>query len=77
MNSVSVDALVQKFEILPAQAQKEVYDFVEFLVEKQEPRKEKIDKKKILLGMSYWDREDIKIIDDVKNHMNKWKPEAF
>lgn len=77
MSSVSVDALIQKFEILPAQAKKEVYDFVEFLAEKRKPKKEKRNKKKILLGMSRWEEEDINRLDDVRKHMNKWKPEAF
>jgi flavodoxin len=77
MNVVSFEALAQKFEILSDQAKEEVYDFIEFLIEKKKQTKKKINKKKILLGMSCWDDEDIKILDDVRDHMNQWKPETF
>ena len=77
MNSITFERLAQKFELLPEQAQKEAYDFIEFLAQKKTVRKKKIDKKKILLGMSCWSDEDIKVLDEVREHMNKWKPEAF
>lgn len=77
MSSVSFETIAQKFEILPEQAKKEVCDFIEFLSQKRKPRKKKIDKKKILLGMSCWDDEDIKTLYDVRKHMNEWKPETF
>ncbi len=63
MSSVSFEALVNKFEILPEQAKKEAYDFVEFLIEKRAPKKKKIDKKK-LLEVSCWSDEDIKAIEE-------------
>jgi flavodoxin len=59
MSSVTFDQLAQKFELLPDQAKKEAYDFIEFLLQKKTARKKKkVDKKKILLGMSCWDDED-------------------
>lgn len=54
MNTVTFEALAQKFENLPERDKKTVFDFIDFLSRKRKPRKEKIDKKKILLGMSYW-----------------------
>lgn len=77
MGSVTFDQLARKFERLPDQAKKEAFDFIEFLVQKKKSRKKKVDKKKILLGMSCWSDEDIKAIDEAREHMNKWKPEAF
>ena len=77
MSSASVEMLVQKFEILPDQAKKEALDFIEFLVQKSKPRKKKIDKKKILLRMSYWNEEDAGRLDEVRQHMNQWIPETF
>ena len=77
MSSVSVEMMIQKFEILPDQAKKEALDFLEFLVQKSKPGKKKINKKKILLGMSYWNEEDVRRIDEVRQHMNQWKPETF
>jgi hypothetical protein len=61
MSSVSFEALVNKFEILPEQAKKEAYDFVEFLIEKRTPKRKKINKRK-LLEVSCWSDEDIKVI---------------
>ena len=78
MSSVTFDQLAQKFELLPDQAKKEAYDFIEFLLQKKKARKKKkVDKKKILLGMSCWSDEDIKALDEVREHMNKWEPETF
>jgi hypothetical protein len=70
MSSVSVEMMIQKFEILPDQAKKEALDFIEYLVQKSKPGKKKIDKKKILLGMSYWNEEDARRLDEVRQHMN-------
>lgn len=57
MSSVTFEALVNKFEILPEQAKKEAYDFIEFLIEKRIPKKKKIDKRK-LLEVSCWSDEN-------------------
>ena len=77
MSSITFDQLAKKFELLPEQAKKEAYDFIEFLAQKKKHRKKKTDKKKLLLGMSVWSDEDIKALDNVRDHMNKWKPETF
>ena len=77
MSSISVEMLVQQFEILSIKAKKEALDFIEFLVQKSKPRKKKIDKKKILLKMSYWNEEDARRLDEVRQHMNQWIPGTF
>jgi hypothetical protein len=46
MSSVSVEMMIQKFEILPDHAKKEALEFLEFLVQKSKPGKKKMDKKK-------------------------------
>ena len=77
MSSITFDKLAQKFERLPEQSKKEAFDFIEFLLRKKKRKKKNIDKKKILLDMSCWSDEDIKRLDDVREHMNKWEPETF
>ncbi len=81
-NSIAFETLFHKFENLPDNAKKEVYDFIEFMTEKtkrkkKKPDKKKIDRKKILLGMSYWDDEDIKNLQEARRHMNQWQPRTF
>ena len=76
MGSVSSETIMQKFEILPESAKKEVSDFIDFLIQKSKPRKKKIDKKK-LLEISCWNDEDIKAIEDAGKEINKWQLETF
>lgn len=66
MGSVTFDQLARKFELLPEQAKKEAYDFIEFLVQKKKSRKKTVDKKKILLGMSCWSDEDLALDGNAK-----------
>lgn len=72
MSSVLFEALVNKFEILPEQAKKEAYDFVEFLIEKRTPKRKKINKRK-LLEVSCWSDEDIKVIEEAGRELDQWK----
>ncbi len=76
MSSVSFETLVNKFEILPEQAKKEAYDFIEFLIEKRVPKKKKIDKRK-LLEVSCWSDEDIEAIEEAGRALNQWNLETF
>jgi hypothetical protein len=46
MSSVTVEMMIQKFEILSDQAKKEALEFLEFLVQKRKPGKKKINSKK-------------------------------
>ena len=59
MRSVTSETVMQKFEILPESAKKEVADFIDRLLQKRPSRKKKLDKKK-LLEISQWTEEDIK-----------------
>lgn len=76
MNSVTSDTILQKFNILPENAKKEVADFIDFLIQKKKPVKKKLNKKK-LLEVSCWSNEDIKAIEDAGKEINKWQPETF
>jgi hypothetical protein len=73
MGSVSTETIIQKFEILPEHAKREVSDFIDFLIKKKKPVKKKIDKTK-LLEISYWNDEEIKAIEEAGKVINKWKP---
>jgi hypothetical protein len=46
MSSVTVEMMIQRFEILSDQAKKEALEFLEFLVQKSKPVKKKTDRKK-------------------------------
>ncbi len=76
MSSVSFEALVNRFEILPEQAKKEAYDFIEFLIEKKAQKKKKIDKRK-LLEVSCWSEDDIKAVEEAGKALNQWEIETF
>jgi len=76
MNSVSSEAIIRKFEILPENAKREVADFIDFLAQRKKPKKKKIDKRK-LLEVSCWDDDAIKAIEEAGKEINKWKPETF
>ncbi len=77
MSSISFDVLANKFEILPEQAKKEVMDFIDRLSQKTVSKEKKIDRKKVLLDISCWNDDDIKLFDDVRQDINKWQPKAF
>jgi len=72
MGSVSTETIIQKFEILPEPAKREVSDFIDFLIQKKKAVKKKIDKKK-LLEISCWNDEDIKVVSpcDMANFKEK------
>jgi hypothetical protein len=76
MSSLTLDAVIQKFEILPESAKREVADFIDFLLQKKFSRKKKIDKK-MLLEISQWTEEDIKAVEDAGKEINKWQLETF
>ncbi|NIM11070.1 MAG: DUF2281 domain-containing protein [Candidatus Aminicenantes bacterium] len=76
MNSVTAERVMQKFEVLPENAKKEVDDFIDFLLQKRPPRKKKLDKKK-LLEISQWTEEDIKAVEEAGKEINKWQLETF
>jgi hypothetical protein len=76
MSSVTSETVIQKFEVLPESAKKEVADFIDFLLQKRPFRKKKLDKKR-LLEISQWAEEDIKVIKEAGNGINKWPLEAF
>ena len=76
MNAISAEAILRELEILPEQAKKEVYDFIEFLSHKRKARKKKIDKKH-LLEVSCWNDEDINAVEDAGKEINKWKLETY
>ena len=76
MSLVTSETVIQKFEVLPQHAKREVVDFIDFLLQKRFTRKKKTDKKK-LLEISQRSEEDIKIIEDAGKEINKWQLETF
>ncbi|RIV27690.1 DUF2281 domain-containing protein [Fibrisoma montanum] len=67
--------LIAKFQALDEQAQQEVVDFVDFLLEKKGRRKpyDPEEYKRKLQSISVWSDQDIKPIEEAQQHFNNWK----
>jgi len=66
--------LVSKYNSLEATAQKEVNDFVEFLLsrQKKKPAKKLSDYKKKILAVSVWSASDVKGLKKGQKLFDKW-----
>lgn len=76
MDSLSLEAIIQKYEVLPKSAKREVADFIDFLVQKKKGVKKTVDKAK-LRQISCWTDADIEAIEDAGAALNKWTPKVF
>jgi hypothetical protein len=68
-----------KYYLLSNTAKKEVSDFMDFLLSKQQTRKSNplsVYKKKIL-SVSRWSSSDIKIFEDNQKSFNTWRAEEW
>uniref|UniRef100_F4C516 DUF2281 domain-containing protein n=1 Tax=Sphingobacterium sp. (strain 21) TaxID=743722 RepID=F4C516_SPHS2 len=62
-----------KYNLLDAASQKEVSDFVDFLLNKKKKKVENLSSyKKKILKVSAWAEEDIKRIEEAQKHINNW-----
>ncbi len=67
--------LFLKVQSLDKEAQQEVADFVDFLIEKK-GRARKHDPeayRQQLMTISVWSDEDVKPIEEARQHFNNWK----
>jgi len=76
MSSATLESVIQKYQVLPESARKEVVDFIDALLKKNTSGKKKLDKKK-LLEISQWSDKDIEAIENAGKEINKWQLETF
>jgi hypothetical protein len=75
----SMNDLLVKYNALPLEGQKEVDDFLDFMLRRHKGKQNfdmKIWKEKIKT-VSVWSEEEIKIFDDSKKYFSQWKPEEW
>ncbi len=77
MENTSIGTIIVKLQYLTPEAIEEVCDFVEFLSNKQNKIKEIKNVKDILLNISVWSEDDIKVFDEIRGDFNKWNIEEF
>ena len=76
---IIMNDLLLKYNTLSPGLQKEVNDFLEFMLQKQE-RKRGFDMEKWkakIKNISTWSEEDIKIFEENRQHFNQWKTEEW
>ena len=76
MQTVSIDSITFKLQVLSDEARNEVYDFIDFLFSRGKVNKKKIDKSK-LLDFSTWTEEDIQAIENIGKELSRWKIEEL
>ena len=76
MQTVSIDSITFKLQVLSDEARNEVYDFIDFLISRGKVKKKKIDKSK-LLDLSTWTEEDIQAIENIGKELSRWKIEEL
>ena len=76
MQTVSIDSITFKLQVLSDEARNEVYDFIDFLISRGKVKKKKIDKSK-LLDFSTWTEEDIQAIENIGKELSRWKIEEL
>ena len=67
--------LFLKVQSLDKEAQQEVADFVDFLIEKRGrvKKQDPVLYRQRLMAVSVWSDEDIKPIEEARQHFNNWK----
>lgn len=76
---METSSFLAEFEQLPKQIQKQVLDYIEFLVTKHKKNKIKPDHKdyyKRIQTVSQWSEEDVKYLQEIKKQFN-WKVEEW
>ena len=74
-----MNEILEKYNQLSPDLQKQVNDFLDFMLEKHKDEKAfdmKSWKNKIL-NVSTWTNEDIKEFDAVRQHFSQWKVEEW
>ena len=68
-----------KYELLGAFEQKEVNDFIEFLLSKKKSKDAPVKPgyREALLGISTWSEDDLKVFSENASRFNDWHPETW
>ena len=72
---ITSQQLYEKFELLDSHQRETVYEFIDFLLNKQ--RIKHSEKKALLLRTSVWSEGSVKQIENVQKDINSWKLPTF
>lgn len=75
MEKVTIEDITLKLADLSYVARKEIYDFMNFLLQRQKKKKKPIREK--LLHVSVWKENDIKAIENAGKALSGWNIEKF
>jgi hypothetical protein len=74
---MEVSSFISDFEKLPKQIQKQVFDYIEFLIAKyKKSDKDNFDYYERIQTVSKWSEEDVKYLSEIKDNYN-WKIEEW
>ena len=74
-----MEEILSKYNLLDKDAQKEVVDFVDFLLSKTRTIRKKAlsNYKNKILSVSTWTDEELKVFEENKKIFNQWKVERW
>ena len=73
--------LLSKFDLLDNEGKQQLLDYLDFLLDRKSKRKkDKFDVnayRENLLKVSVWSEDDLGVFDEIKAHVNQWKPKEW
>lgn len=75
MEKLTIEDITLKLGDLSYIARKEIYDFMNFLLQRQKKKKRPAREK--LLHVSVWKENDLKAIEDAGKALSRWNIEKF
>jgi len=75
MEKVTIEEITLKLADLSFAARKEIYDFMNFLLQRQKKKKKPAREK--LLRVSVWKESDLKAIENAGRSLSGWNIEKF
>ncbi len=73
--------LLSKFDLLDNEGKQQLLDYLDFLLDRKSKRKKnKFDVnayRENLLKVSVWSEDDLAVFDEIKAHVNQWKPKEW
>ena len=66
-----------KYDLLDSLEKREVQDFIEFLLSKRRPSERPGGYKDLILSVSVWNDEDVRLFGENDKLFNHWKPSEW
>lgn len=77
INQLRMTDLIVKYSLLNKTAQKEVIDFLDFLLSKQKSHKTNMDYKIKINSVSTWSDSDLAVFRNNQKLFNQWRVEEW